>query len=188
MTPIVRSNPKKPPFPALYLAGKISKNDWRHGLIPNLRGHLWAAGPIVTPTYEYVGPFFVACSHGCAHGPNSHGVIGGEGCFESSMTQRWVISNNKSAIEKADLIFAYINATDCHGTLFEIGYASALGKRIIVAFAPEIDAADFWLSSMHCKRVYNSVARGRLALVLREEINKTKLAPPLPAQEKVCHD
>ncbi len=188
MIPVAKANPAKPLVPALYLAGKIGKNDWRHDLIPNLRGHLWANGPIVTPTYEYFGPFFVACSHGCAHRPNSHGVIGGEGCFESSMTQRWVISNNNAALAAADLVFAYINATDCHGTLFEIGYASALGKRIIVAFAPEIDAADFWLSSMQCKRVYNSVARGRLALVLREEINKTKLAPPLPAQEKVCHD
>ena len=188
MIPVAKANPAKPLVPALYLAGKIGKNDWRHPLIPGLRERTWSDGPIVKPTYQYVGPFFVACSHGCAHGPNSHGVIGGEGCFESSMTQRWVISNNKSAIEKADLIFAYINATDCHGTLFEIGYASALGKRIIVAFAPEIDAADFWFSSMQCKRVYNSVARGRLALVLREEINKTKLAPPLPAQEKACHD
>ena len=169
MIPVAKANPAKPLVPALYLAGK---NDWRRPLIPGLRERTWSDGPIVKPTYQYVGPFFVACSHGCAHGPNSHGVIGGEGCFESSMTQRWVISNNKSAIEKADLIFAYINATDCHGTLFEIGYASALGKRIIVAFAPEINAADFWFSALQCHAVYHSVRPCCLQTIFADEIRK----------------
>ena len=172
MIPVAKANPAKPLVPALYLAGKIGKNDWRHDLIPNLRGHLWAAGPIVKPTYQYVGPFFVACSHGCAHRPNSHGVIGGEGCFESSMTQRWVISNNNAALAAADLVFAYITATDCHGTLFEIGYASALGKRIIVAFAPEIDAADFWFSALQCHAVYHSVRPCCLQTIFADEIRK----------------
>lgn len=100
------------------------------------------------------------------------------------MTQRQVISNNNAALAASDLVFAYVTAMDCHGTLFELGYASALGKRVIVAFAPNIDAADFWFSSMQCKRVYNSVALGRLALVLREEINKTKLALFLASARK----
>ena len=135
MIPVAKANPAKPLVPALYLAGKIGKNDWRHPLIPGLRERTWSDGPIITPTYEYVGPFFVACSHGCAHGPNSHGVIGGEGCFE-------------------------------------IGYASALGKRIIVAFAPEIDAADFWLLALQCHAAYHSVRPCCLQTIFADEIRK----------------
>ena len=32
MIPVAKANPAKPLVPALYLAGKIGKNDWRHPL------------------------------------------------------------------------------------------------------------------------------------------------------------
>lgn len=37
----------------------------------------------------------------------------------------------------ADVIVAFIDSTDCYGTISEIGYASALGKKIILAFDSE---------------------------------------------------
>ena len=114
--------------PKLYLAGKIAPNDWRHSIVPALRGHTWADGPIVMPDYTYVGPFFVACDqHGCGPIP---------GC-DADVTALQVIENNLSAIKSATLIFAYITANDCHGTMAEIGHALALGKRVVMAFAPE---------------------------------------------------
>lgn len=158
--------------PNVYLAGKIGKNDWRHPLIPGLRERTWSNGPIITPAYQYFGPFFVSCSHGCQHGPNQHGAIGREDCCESIITRQQTIENNKAAIDKANLIFAYITATDCHGTLFEIGYASSLGKRIIVAFAPEINAADFWFSALQCHAVYHSVRPCCLQTIFADEIRK----------------
>src|ERR1700730_9535978 len=68
-----------------YLAGKISKNGWRHRLVPRLSDSPWAeSGPItempilkngIAPGLHYSGPYFVACDHGCFHGPNTHGAI-----------------------------------------------------------------------------------------------------------------
>ncbi|MBE0627761.1 MAG: nucleoside 2-deoxyribosyltransferase [Burkholderiales bacterium] len=158
--------------PQIYLAGKIGKGDWRHALIPGLRERTWSDGPIITPTYQYVGPFFVSCDHGCLHYPNSHGAIGREDCCESTITQQQVIESNNAVLTKADLVFAYITATDCHGTLCEIGYALALRKRIVVTFAPDIDAADFWFSALQCHAVYHAVRPCCLQTIVADEIRK----------------
>ena len=58
----------------VYLAGKISKNDWRHQLIAGLRNHSWEDGPLTQSGFTYVGPFFISCDHGGFHGPNTHGM------------------------------------------------------------------------------------------------------------------
>lgn len=167
-----KANHTKPALPKLYLAGKIGEDFWRDDLIPNLRGHLWADGPIYTGTYAYVGPFFVDLGHWRETEPNTHGAAGKENSYTQIFTQRQVIENNRAAIARADLVIAYITATDCHGTLFELGYASALGKRIIVTFAPEIDAADFWFSALQCHAVHHAVRTCCLKDILADEIRK----------------
>jgi hypothetical protein len=75
----------------IYFAGKIGKNDWRHKLIPGLRG-AWLGtecGEIVGDlnelepvtweqdglTLHCTGPYFVGCDHGCFHGDTNHGQI-----------------------------------------------------------------------------------------------------------------
>jgi hypothetical protein len=71
----------------IYLAGKIRKNDWRESIIPDIK--YWIEGHdirsiesianwpilegVIKEKYNYTGPFFVSCDHGCYHGPNSHG-------------------------------------------------------------------------------------------------------------------
>lgn len=37
------------------------------------------------------------------------------------------------AIENADMLFAWIDSPDCYGTIYEIGFAKALGKVVVVA-------------------------------------------------------
>ena len=71
----------------IYLAGKIKKNDWRGALVPWLEDLMpedWHKTVTLDMDgrNEYVGPFFVACDHGCAHGSNGHGAVGG-GCSVS---------------------------------------------------------------------------------------------------------
>ena len=160
-------------LPKLYLAGKIGRYDWRHSLVPNLRAHLWTDGPIVTPTYSYVGPFFVSCDHACLHGPNQHGAIGRGDACESPFTRQDVISNNNAAIAMADLVFAFISARDAYGTLNEIGYSLGLGKRVVVAFAPAIEPADFWFAALQCAAVYHTVRPCCLEAILSDEIVKS---------------
>lgn len=91
----------------IYLAGKISKNDWRHKVVEHLRGTFiggcpssgemsisrgiakdeeYPSWPIlknaVFGVFDYSGPYFVCDDHGCWHGDNSHGFCAAEEVME----------------------------------------------------------------------------------------------------------
>jgi len=144
--------------PRVYLAGKISKNCWRHTLVPGLRGaHEDVCRSPQTPEREafiYTGPFFVACDHACSHGPTTHGA-GYDGCGSvEAPTRGEVFRRNCAAIESADIAIAYINTYDCIGTVWEIAYAQDRGIPIYLVFAPEIDANEFWVPRMRAARLH----------------------------------
>lgn len=157
--------------PCVYLAGKIGKNDWRHSLVPNLRAHVWADGPIHTDAFSYVGPFFVSCDHGCNHHPGSHGASSAVECGQWQFTRKEIIDNNNAALENADLVFAYISDTDCYGTLIEIGWALRKGIRVVLAFAPNVPIDDFWYASMQVAAVHQEVRPCCLKSLLAEELS-----------------
>lgn len=128
----------------VYLAGKISKNGWRRVFGGNRPFSVCDCDEINENNSEVIneymtvtGPFFIACDHGCYHGENSHGVGADnpEGyCTSYPMTQDEVFKICKAQINKAEVVFAYIDCEDCFGTLAEIGYAHALGKDIVIYF------------------------------------------------------
>jgi len=86
---------------SIYLAGKVSKNDWRHSLVEGLRdklldsieshgvevldscwaiegqalGKMKASVPMMDNKATYVGPILIADDHGCYHGDTQHGAI-----------------------------------------------------------------------------------------------------------------
>lgn len=134
---------------SIYLAGKISKNDWR-----SFRG-TWEQHYDSHPRWEWpvlkdavhgmdlVGPFFISCDHGCAHGPETHGMGGGEdieGAYPAPSRQQ-ITELCFDAIRRADVFFAWLSQekqceighVTAYGTLVELGYAHAIGKTIIVA-------------------------------------------------------
>ncbi len=159
--------------PSIYLAGKISKNDWRQKLVPGLRYHLWDEGPITVNSFSYTGPFFVSCDHGCNHKHNSHGAAAGYAFGESTFTQKDVIRNNMASLASTDLLFAYVTAVDCYGTIFEIGKAIERGIRTVIVFAPSIPYEDFWFTYMQADAVYFNVEECCLKHILNSEIEKT---------------
>lgn len=136
---------------SVYLAGKIEEHGWRD-MFGDYRSHsLERVGPdsnlIVNDYLTITGPFFISCDHGCYHGPESHGVLGTywlnnnnefdaekSGCMGNFYIEDDVLSICKSQIDRAEILFAYIDCEDCYGTLAEIGYAHAKGKEIIVLF------------------------------------------------------
>lgn len=149
----------------IYMAGKISKGDWRsryYGRNSDLYEQLldtpgvaeWE--PVPFDNHLYTGPFFVSCDHGCYHGNNTHGVGApgddgietsdgdwyGVGCGPRGMKPRHVVSQCQLAIHRSNTFFAWIDADDCYGTIAELGYARLIVPDIWVA-GPEPNP-DMW--------------------------------------------
>lgn len=145
----------------VYLAGKIGRHDWRHSIVPRLdkfsgdndTNQLSVIEGGVAGGHDYVGPFFLSLGgHGEGHGwageGNTHGRgLGGFADFGLSHLD--LITNQESKgqvfmycaiqIERADLVFAWLDETTAYGTLVEIGMARAQRKAIWVAGYPNED-------------------------------------------------
>ena len=136
---------------SVYLAGKIRPNDWRNNFC-NYRGIPLYPMDIANGYEEKVndhltitGPFFIACDHGCYHGEGQHGVGANYGgCMSSYFSRDDVFKICKSQIDKAEIVFAYIDCRDCYGTLAEIGYANAIGKDVIIFFRNDYLKEEMW--------------------------------------------
>jgi hypothetical protein len=140
----------------VYLAGKVAKNDWRHDAVLGLRGAL-GNGPetgaqmpqgeffVLSTGVRYSGPFFVGCDHGCAHGPSTHGS-GNGGCTQTPTTRSDVARRCREGIDRADYVFAWLDDLTAYGTLFEIGLAVGLGKKIWLYTSPDHDHDDLWFA------------------------------------------
>ena len=153
----------RPEHHSVYLAGKISFHDWRE----RFTGYGMAFWEHLAPNelaerFEYVndkltvtGPFFISCDHGCYHGDGKHGVGAVEslhsddewgGCMGNYYSRHNVLDICKRQIDRAEIVFAYINCDDCYGTLAEIGYAHAKGKDIVIAFGNEKLRREMWFA------------------------------------------
>jgi len=143
---------------SVYFAGKISKNDWRHSIVPDLRSAWFgiccdAADPedicpirfhALDTTFDYAGPYFVGCDHGCFHGPNSHGIVDGDTASPSkTASQQTAFKLCLQWLRQSDAVFAHVESSDAHGTLFELGWA--FGRLpVFLNFASESLASECW--------------------------------------------
>jgi 5-methylcytosine-specific restriction endonuclease McrA len=125
----------------IYLAGSISDNDWRKEIIDT---HTFdylldnkSEFPIIENAifgkHNYTGPYRVYLEHG--RGISKHYEHDKHG-FNEMDNDVWgmakIYKSCLKAIAKSDLIIAVIDSRDCYGTLFELGYASALNKTIYI--------------------------------------------------------
>lgn len=123
----------------IYLAGKIARNDWRHDIVQDPRELNecydystntlgWPTVPIPGTQLVYVGPYFEASGHGSGHMCGNHGT-------QSAMHA--TVQRCRAAIRDCDVFFAWMgDGETAFGTLVEIGYATALGKGIFLAWPP----------------------------------------------------
>jgi len=101
----------------------------------------------------YCGPFYVDTYGG--HGRDSingdHGWI----CFDYhdgivnsllSHAQKKCYDLCKSQIDECDTVIAWLDETDCHGTLFEIGYAVAKNKDVYIYASSDEIVKDLWFA------------------------------------------
>jgi hypothetical protein len=136
----------------IYLAGRVSKNDWRHDLVEPQEG---SAGPGLLGLEEwhkavalemvdgnaYVGPFFIDCDHACCHGTDKHGAIS---VCTGKVSRSNVFEKALKGIKDCDLFFAWAGKDfgEAYGTLVEIGLAHSLRKRIVIAHHPSLVKTD----------------------------------------------
>lgn len=167
-------------LPNVYLAGKVAKNGFRNHLVQGLRNHRWSDGILEQMTFNYTGPFFVSCDHGCFHNPDSHGVIMSKelsACPHRDKYEDFNFQRNEigqlcmHAILRSDLVFCYIDSPDCYGTLVEIGYAIADGIPLIIVFAPglgSLESNEFWFACTFAKQVIYDVTEDELKIIFND--------------------
>ena len=154
----------------IYLAGKISKNDWRsdvvdHCLFPwdsfnmtdiasSVNGFPCSEKSIFG-VHDYTGPYFVE-DHVRDDTENNHGVNITQ-CnwkhFHMKEARESLIAFCKLAIAQSDLVFAWIDDITCYGTLVEIGYAIGCHIPVDVVFSSHLDVGDvedLWFASGIC--------------------------------------
>jgi hypothetical protein len=146
----------------IYLAGKIEKNCWRHSVVQGIHwetaehqpGEPWPIlSEAVVGGFDYTGPYFTFCDHGCAHTPAvdhlGRPTVGGlhglstEMCGDAPDPQL-VRSLCLSAIRRSDLVFAWIHRPDSYGTLVELGFAVGLGIPVVIAYPNWHVVEDMW--------------------------------------------
>lgn len=147
---------------SIYLAGKITAHGWRddivgwrtwqetfsndsdEGLDEGL-GIDWACCNSPLPTawrlrvrehYDITGPFFVGCDHSCTHGQSTHATAGG--CIQPhrGRARDAVRQLCLDAIDRSDVVFAWLDDYTAHGTIAEIAHANAKGIYIVLAVPP----------------------------------------------------
>ncbi len=145
----------------IYMAGKIRKGDWREVFIPNMRkigsslydqlGNAYFEWPIerMGNGHYYTGPYFVACDHGCFHGPNQHGAGARDdnNCYGGGIanTRKMVYGACRTAMIMSNTIFAWIDSPDCYGTIAELGIAAGeYGKKVDIWIAGPQEFDDLW--------------------------------------------
>lgn len=125
----------------VYLAGRIKPNDWRCELtvepspIHDVKEWREVSELLMKDGNTLVGPFFIACDHGCYHGNCSHGAgILKCTCDGGSASAHEVFTKALGGIAQCDLFFVWAGEDfdEAHGTMVEIGYARAWNKRIVI--------------------------------------------------------
>jgi len=73
------------------------------------------------------------------------GRVGDEEFDGESVSAPYVVRRCLSQIYMSDIVYAWIDSFDCYGTLMEIGFASALGKKVCVEISGTLEGSgELW--------------------------------------------
>lgn len=148
----------------VYLAGPITNNPWRESLFigDQPTAHHWShwavRSKVLQGGFDCTGPWFLDLKKSnhrvFANEPNTHGQnvceTGQHGAIERSEDQSCaVIESCCTAIRRANVIFAWIPNRAAFGTIWELGFAAALGKTIFLRFQYDDYEAvdDMWFAA-----------------------------------------
>ena len=141
----------------IYLAGKIGLEDWRHrivrGLTEKLEEGVTGELPVLTSSildlHDYTGPYFQRTED------RGMDIIS----MPSDVHERCY-----RAIDRSDVVYAWIDDPTCYATLTEIGYARARNKYIAISHPPWFDRREFWFVD-HSANEVTETRRADLGLV-----------------------
>jgi hypothetical protein len=100
----------------------------------------------------YGGPFAISCRHSCSHEDTEHSaVFSSTDCGDSYISddpmlrfydqddlvdrEDIVVQRCLLQIRECDAVHAFIESSDCYGTLVELGFAAALNKPIYIVIS-----------------------------------------------------
>jgi hypothetical protein len=173
----------------VYLAGKISRDDWRQDLIPDIEiealdeehHKTWPIlNKAILGKHDYVGPYFIGGNHGSFHSNNSHGV--GASSSKKDLREFGGVSVKEvvrlcfQAIDQANMVFAWLDSPSAYGTLVEIGYAKAAGKTIVIGMPREFQyGGDMWFAQTMADLVVEAISpTDALAIALPRAARRKK--------------
>ena len=155
----------------VYLAGKISSlDDWRCSMLtPDMDGFNDELSSFV-----FVGPKFFEVQHGCSARSEHEGHAVMENAYPDRhsssrvLNEEDVINECLSSINICDIVFAWITNLTCFGTIFELGFAAARQKLIIVGTTEEI-RMEAWFPVLAA-----TVANGHIVIVNDRDLSPKK--------------
>ena len=129
----------------IYLAGKVGYKDWRHAIVDGLENanqdfntddyiEDWhVMNGAIYGEHNYTGPFFIR-GHS-THGDNTHGCdLYGHNIEDHGGNQRNAVPRLcRTAIDRSDVVFCWMDDLTAYGSIFELGYAMGKGKQIFLA-------------------------------------------------------
>lgn len=129
----------------IYLAGKVGYKDWRHAIVDGLENanqdfntddyiEDWhVMNGAIYGEHNYTGPFFIR-GHS-THGDNTHGCdLYGHNIEDRGGNQRNAVPRLcRTAIDRSDVVFCWMDDLTAYGSIFELGYAMGKGKQIFLA-------------------------------------------------------
>jgi len=123
----------------IYMAGKVDETQWRQDIVG---AHLSEADPedewverrvsFWGQRYEYVGPFFSGSRHASDMGEHGDDDCADEHCGRSECNRTAIFSCCRRALNDCDAVFVWLDDRTAFGTIWEMGYATALGKKVAV--------------------------------------------------------
>lgn len=193
------------PSPRLkfYFAGKIAGSDanhnwnWRESCLDNhmaiacRQDGTWPEiENAVLGLHTYVGPYLMDL-YGGGHttfSESEHGWV--EYSDDPTLKRHHAMCRREdvvdycfSAIDRADVVYAWVSSTDVYGTLIELGYAKAKGKKIWLAEPDELLYADeqedlwFMRSIADCQTGYGHTPRSALEYFLSHQTPDLRTMP-----------
>jgi hypothetical protein len=174
----------------VYLAGRIREERLRFGLVDStLNDTEFVSGVLPEASFtckeigfRYTGPSTISCDHRCSHisgggggvGTRSHGA-GSPVCSEETdlgiETAIAVIKRSKKGVDEAQVVFAWIDDFEAFGTIWELGYADAQDKLVVIGCPFDIpNSGELWFPLMSADWIVNESSPEKAFEVFCEQL------------------